>query len=57
MREHSLLEIHSEKGGDQNAEDENNKRITVEECVKTILEASDRRGRKVFIIYKKIKRD
>lgn len=52
MREHSLLEIHSEKIGDQNADAENNKRITVEECVKTILEASDRRGRKVFIIYK-----
>lgn len=42
MRDHDLLKRHIPV-------DESADRITVEECVKTILDAADRRARKVFI--------
>jgi len=41
MRDHDLLKRHIPI-------DESPDRITVEECVKTILDAADRRARKVF---------
>lgn len=45
MRDHDLLKRHIPI-------DESSDRITVEECVKTILDAADRRARKV--VYKRI---
>lgn len=46
MREHDLLKKFSPK-------DEEETRISIEECVKLVMDAADRRARKVFMIYYK----
>ncbi|CAD8182724.1 unnamed protein product [Paramecium pentaurelia] len=45
MRDHDLLKKHSPK-------DESEDRITIQECVSMILDAADRRARKIFFPFK-----